>query len=373
MLKLPQEFLVSGALISPKPGRIWLAWGDWKWEQSQPLSKPAFFCPDFFLTHPAPWAVPSEWMEVSISELFEALENAAEKAGIASILPAEKLHWQSPSREGFERVFCDLQKQFENGTLRKAVPVVFERAQVFSNQLDLLNVLFRLTGNLLKSQSPLKLYGFWNAEKGILGATPEDLFEITPEGVIRTMALAGTRRKSFSEKTEPEKLEQERQALLTDPKERREHQWVIDDIREALGELGQVQIGQTEVLELPSLLHLKTRIEIGSAGISFEECMKKLHPTAALGAFPRRAGWEWLRSQDHSRDPGDKRDRFGAPFGVVVPGEGALCLVAIRNIQWERGWIRLGSGCGVIQESVAEREWEELALKRDSVKRLMNL
>ncbi|MCM2323032.1 MAG: chorismate-binding protein, partial [Oligoflexia bacterium] len=113
--------------------------------------------------------------------------------------------------------------------------------------------------------------------------------------------------------------------------------------------------------------------------VPFERLARALHPTAALGAFPRPAGWEWLQSRPGARN----RKRFGAPFGLLwspgTPGTAgqceleATCVVAIRNIQWEGERVVLGSGCGLIAESVLEREWDELSLKRESVKRMMGL
>jgi isochorismate synthase EntC len=48
-------------------------------------------------------------------------------------------------------------------------------------------------------------------------------------------------------------------------------------------------------------------------------------------------------------------------------------LVAIRNIQWQDEKIRLGSGCGIVKSSQIEREWQELKLKRESVKRMLSI
>jgi isochorismate synthase EntC len=74
------------------------------------------------------------------------------------------------------------------------------------------------------------------------------------------------------------------------------------------------------------------------------------------------------------------RVRYGAPFGLVLssPGSRTLefqdCLAAIRNVQWSNGRApTLGSGCGFVKESATDREWAELKLKRDSVKKVLNV
>lgn len=375
MAQLPKDFLVSGAWISPRPGLFWIAGGDWSWSHSPPSSRLAFFAPDFFLSQENAWAVPSQWAEVSAEELMELLLDEAISEGTQG-----PIEWVEPDPYAFERAFIDLQNEFRQGSLKKAVPVIFSRTRCELSP----SLLGRFLLNLLRQLSiapalqgtgkNLRIYGMWGVEgkSGILGATPEDLFEITPSGDVLTMALAGTRSKVL----DPD-LEAARFALLNDPKERVEHQWVIDDIRQALSGLGELKIEETEVVELPSLLHLKTKIRLGGPDVIsksssenlYPELVRRLHPTAALGAFPREQGWKWLRAQDQTGE----RGRFGAPFGVNWPGKGALCAVAIRNIQWSQKEMKVGSGCGVIQESILNREWQELSLKRQSIQRLLGL
>jgi menaquinone-specific isochorismate synthase len=104
--------------------------------------------------------------------------------------------------------------------------------------------------------------------------------------------------------------------------------------------------------------------------MSFAEMVRRLHPTAALGVWPRtEAGERWLREMDR----GVKRRTFGAPFGLELPDHHALALVAIRNVQWQGDMLRVGSGAGLLSESHLEREFEELREKREQVKVLFGL
>ena len=64
--------------------------------------------------------------------------------------------------------------------------------------------------------------------------------------------------------------------------------------------------------------------------------------------------------------------QFGAPFGVVIDGE-FTSVVAIRNISWKEDAVFLPSGCGVIEESSLQNEWNELELKRQFVKKIFGL
>jgi menaquinone-specific isochorismate synthase len=47
--------------------------------------------------------------------------------------------------------------------------------------------------------------------------------------------------------------------------------------------------------------------------------------------------------------------------------------VGIRHICWRGDEVLLPSGCGFIAESDPAREWRELALKRESVKRMFGV
>ena len=205
----------------------------------------------------------------------------------------------------------------------------------------------------------LRVYGVVRGEAGMIGASPEVLFEGNGDG-YRTAALAGTRPVDRASE------------LLTDSKEREEHRMVVEDIVTRLRNGLKIAVGETAIVKLPGLAHLSTPIEAKSDGtsISFDEMVQRLHPTAALGVFPRsEAGTRWLRQSDRV----EQRGLFGAPFGYQAPDESSSCLVAIRNVQWSGPAVRIGSGAGILAESVFENELAELQSKREQVKNLFRL
>ena len=121
--------------------------------------------------------------------------------------------------------------------------------------------------------------------------------------------------------------------------------------------------------QLPSLKHLLTNISLtAEMALDVEKLTRALHPTPALGGFPRAQAMRWLQSQPEAVF----RRRFGAPFGYV-DGDFAHVVVAIRGLQLHSGRWWLASGCGVVEGSVPEREWSELALKRESIRRSMGI
>lgn len=326
-------------------------------ESSEPLDREwAWYTPDFFLDDPRPWKSYAQCELLSRETLCQRLES---EVG-SSLQP----HWIPPEYESFSTAFQSLKKHFSEGTLKKGVPVVFETAPVRLDGKDRAWLLLQLLRRTLGV--PLWIYGTWDSEGGILGATPELLFRRdSAESEVETVALAGTRFKSTSNVGSNVGA-----LLLQDPKEREEHQWVIHGISEALREVGEVRVGETGLLELPTLFHLHTPIRVRTQA-SFLDLVRRMHPTPALGAFPREAGWKWLREFAGSLE----RGRFGAPFGVLrrtSKGEvlQSLCVVGIRNLQWGSNQIRIGAGCGVVQASQLDREWAEVQGKIGAIKRV---
>jgi len=349
--KYAPEFLRSGCLLTPSQENFILGWGDILRTDRPVVGKLSIYAPDFFLKDARPWWVYSNQLTVSRSELSRSLRVfLADSKDFFS-----ELKWELPKFENFEAAFLDLQSLFKAGTLKKAVPVIFERAKFeigIAEKAALLTSLIDRTANL-----PLNPYGVWNqpgpegSGEGILGATPELLFQKDSHG-FSTVALAGTRLKGSPHPP-----------ILQDPKELSEHQWVIDGICSSLTPLGSVRVGKTEEMELPTFSHLITPIRFETEA-DFEKIVQCLHPTPALGAFPKAEGLRWLESYSQGLD----RWRFGAPFGAIDRSGQTQCWVAIRNLMWKEAGLSLGAGCGVIPASELNREWKELQAKIQSVK-----
>ena len=359
----PEQFRLpeAGTLLGmpPVPGEPRRAWvtRDAGRRAAAPVSGVfSVYAPDFFLDTPDPWLVPEGPADL---EWVHALTAAA--VPVADT-PPPPLLWRQPSHPAFDRVFDDLQDRFQSGQLAKVVPVFFEQADYPQTNLPLA----QWVSKLLHVPGTLTPYGRWTASEGVLGASPETLFSIQ-SGILRTMALAGT----LAAPPAVEAAAAEAR-FLADPKERREHALVIEGMAETLAPFGTVQVGETAVVKLPTLWHLQTPLEVSLSGTpSFEAVARALHPTPALGGLPRAASTDWLRRLD--TQAGQQRGTFGAPFGAQLADGSAFCLIGVRSLQWAGQTLRIGAGCGIIRESVAEREWAEYQRKRDSVKRLLGL
>ena len=335
------------AFIQTAPDRVFVGWGPFEQLPFRRAERPAFYVTDFFLDDVHPWRHPASWEELSIAEFVS-------RFGTEDV---PRVEWETPSLEDFTRLFESALSAMSRGDFHKIVPVLFEKGR-FTGPGDWWRY---FVTRLLALPPGLRAYGYAYNRHGMIGATPEVLFQAEARG-YRTMALAGTRPVANASE------------LLHDEKERLEHRLVVDDIVRRLAPFGNVEVGPLGLLRLPQIAHLMTPIFFkesgGSEKMSFAEMVRRLHPTAALGVSPRTpAGERWLREADR----GVKRRTFGAPFGIEREDRSALALVAIRNVQWHGETVRIGSGAGMLPQSRIEREFEELRQKRDQVKALFQI
>ena len=266
---------------------------------------------------------------------------------------ALSLDWKTSPRRDFSQSFQELQVLIADGKVQKGVPWAYQTAALPSATQLWENLLSRA-----QNLSPgLVLYGAELESESVLGATPEWLFRIEAGGrVLHTMALAGTRWPG-----------QERNHVQ-EKKDAREHELVVNDIQQRLSIFGEVTAGKCEWFKAGSVEHLRTPIELKAHNLlDAAELLKILHPTPAVGVFPRTPeAQEWLYSL-----PGhETRADYAAPWVVRNRKDGRVwALVALRQMRLRKDHIFIPAGCGVIADSVDEVEWNEIQQKIQSVKK----
>lgn len=271
-----------------------------------------------------------------------------------------KPEWKALNPQSFKAQFDWSQQEFASHRLQKTVPIVRQKSNVKLSQQNLAWMI----KNLISEDLVGWTYGFWQNGNGYLGQTPELVAEWNQESqILKTVALAGTLKNSTENEIQIQK----------DSKIHDEHQFVVDDIQKQLLQVVQekdLKKGSTVVHKLKHLLHLKTDFECQYIDLEKAlQIIQNLHPTAALGIYPRdpkeMKSFSKLELQD-------QRGNFAAPF-AFMGAESILCVAAIRNIYFSESEMQIFSGCGVTSESQYESELSELQLKRDSVKKMMGL
>lgn len=347
------DWLEQGVILSQGNGKILLGWGTLQWIPKPHADQISFYFPDFFLENSSPWLVPAQCCSIAATDLLSQLEHTE--------LPCETIEpilWELPDKTRFSQAFYELQKLFLTTPLEKAVLYGCSRSAQQITAAHRKQALIKILQDSLAF--PLHVYGFWKgSQEGILGATPEVLFrhDSNASGRLYTMALAGTQKNNKAVLS-----------MMKNPKLLHEHGVVVEDIRSRLALLGAVSMEKLQILQLPLLSHLYTPLSVQlSTTPPFDKLVNALHPTPALGGFPRQAAVNWLK-KFNTHLP---RGRFGAPVGCLNPHLNEYkCYVAIRNITWDRQGITMGAGCGIVAQSHFETEWEEFLLKTQSIKRL---
>lgn len=188
-----------------------------------------------------------------------------------------------------------------------------------------------------------------------LGATPEKLFERTG-CELNTDVIAGTqpRGSTFEEDALLER------ALLHSGKDRHEFSIVKRFLQQAISPFSKEMKwdGQDQILKTSHVQHIHNRLKATLKGEVFdEELIKALHPTPALGGYPKEKADLLLQEIE----PFD-RGWYGGVVGMISP-KSANLHVAIRSALIRESSLHLFAGTGIVQGSHAEREWEELEQK----------
>jgi len=303
----------------------------------------SFYINDFTLSGCRPWLIPEQWAK------FDSLSEFPKHS-----LDPSMLVWEEPDFLSFASVFESLKEELELGDLVKSVPVVAARCQVG----DISHLAQMLVSGSLPPAHSSSLYAFQDNGTGFAGLTPERLFRVDGT-ILQTMALAGTSPSGNSE------------AFVSDEKEQYEHRLVVETLRHRLAGFGEVLEDDREVLDVGGMLHFLTRFKVilDEAPV-INEIINALHPTPAVGVVPGRS--KYMQALCEQRTLNEIPPSFGAPFGVKV-GERFESYVLIRGIFWNQDNVFLPSGCGIVGASQMQDEWQELALKRNWVKKAFSL
>lgn len=242
-------------------------------------------------------------------------------------------------------------KDIKKGLLDKVVLARELRIKMKST-VQVENVLARL----LEEQLSSYIFAIESEDNCFIGASPELLVQKQRDEFL-TMCLAGTIARGSS----IEEDEYLGNKLLNDKKNLHEHAIVVEMIKKAM----QDGCAEAAVPEKPALYkgrdvqHLFTPI-VGQAlnNVSLLDMVEKLHPTPALGGYPRNKALKEIREQELL-----DRGWYGAPVGWMDgKGDGEFA-VAIRSGLIRDDLVSLFAGCGIVGDSNPKNEYQETQMK----------
>ena len=201
--------------------------------------------------------------------------------------------------------------------------------------------------NLVDNNPNCFIFGYEKDGRTFVGASPEILVRHRGSEIL-SYALAGT-----APKDGPNAWTKEQ--LLTNKKNLVEHNIVRDCIVNTIRQITpHVTVGETGIMELSHLYHLRTIITAKDSTKSLVEWAKLLHPTPALGGEPREKALALLQEYESH-----ERGMYAAPFGFMKDMGDGIVVVAIRSALIMDNVLYAYAGCGVVADSNADEEYAE--------------
>lgn len=255
------------------------------------------------------------------------------------------------SREAWQHAMDEARGAIEGGRVAKVVLSRRLRVQAehpFSSKDLLVNL---IDGD---ARGTVLLYRY--ADVFFCGCTPELLVRKRGDEVT-SMCLAGTCPVGATE-AQTEALATQ---LMADEKNRAEHDYVVQLIRNVLDRVCfDVDVPATpQIMRLAHVQHLYTPARARALqGVTLADLMEDLHPTPAVAGTPVGEAKMLLRAIE----PYNRGFYAGACGFVDGDGDGEFS-VALRTgvFDGEVGWVY--GGCGIVGESDAQAEYDEIDLK----------
>ena len=192
----------------------------------------------------------------------------------------------------------------------------------------------------------------------ILSLSPELFFKKTG-GIIRVEPMKGTTPRADNAIQDLKNKE----FLTTDPKSIAENTMIVDLLRNDLSSLSYP--GTVDVLSLLNVASYETLHQMTSTiesqvnpDLSFKTIITQLFPCGSITGVPKRRTMEIINELEQS-----PRNVYTGAIGYITPTNDMCFNVPIRTILLRNNQGELGVGGGIVYESDASGEFEELKLK----------
>jgi anthranilate synthase component 1 len=201
----------------------------------------------------------------------------------------------------------------------------------------------------------------------IIGASPEVLVRVE-DGTVTTRPLAGTRPRG-SNPEHDKALEEE---LTRDEKERAEHIMLVDLGRNDIGrvsEPGTVKVSDLMDVERYShVMHIVSNVQ-GELrkDLNAFDAFRACFPAGTVSGAPKIRAMEIIAEMEP-----DKRGPYAGAVGYFSFSGNMDMAITIRTIVMQQEKVYVQAGCGIVYDSVPEREYEETMNKARAMLRAIN-
>lgn len=249
----------------------------------------------------------------------------------------------------------------QQGDMFQVVPsIIYSYEHFFGQQLQQLS--YQLYQNL-KRQNPSPYMYYINMDEPIIvGSSPESFVKVQGETVI-TNPIAGTIKRGATE--DEDKINEAQ--LKNDDKELSEHSMLVDLGRNDIHRVSQT--GTSKIQKLMTIERYEHVMHIVSevtgklkSNYSPMSVIASLLPTGTVSGAPKlRAIQRIYESQPH------KRGVYSGGIGYINCNHDLDFALAIRTMMIDETHVNVQAGCGVVFDSIPEKELEETKLKAKSL------
>ena len=196
----------------------------------------------------------------------------------------------------------------------------------------------------------------------IVGASPELLVRVE-DGIVSNHPIAGTRPRG-RDSAEDLALEEE---LKNDEKERAEHIMLVDLGRNDIGRIsepGTVEVTQLMDVERYShVMHLVSHVQGRlKEGFSQFDALRACFPAGTVAGAPKIRAMEIIAELEKER-----RGPYAGAVGYLDFSGNLDTAINIRTIVIKDGVAHIQAGCGIVADSVPQREYRETVNKAQAL------
>ncbi len=216
----------------------------------------------------------------------------------------------------------------------------------------------------LRAENPSSYHYFFDTGSGIfLGASPEMLVRVS-KGIVETCPIAGTRPRGKTE----EENQRFAKNLLDSPKERAEHMMLVDLGRNDVGRIsapGSVKV--TKFMEVRNLSHVMHLISIVQGklrrGLTAWDAFFSCFPAGTLSGAPKIRAMQIISELED-----ENRGFYGGAVVMSYFGGDLDSCISIRSLSYKNGIAMVQSGAGIVTDSKAKKELEEIIGKSRAIR-----
>ncbi len=274
---------------------------------------------------------------------------------------------QGPLPEPDDEAPRQVPSKFNSSFTRKGFESAVKRAKEYIHDGDCVQVVLSQRFEKKLGCNPMDLYRALRVinpsaymyylkmgEHRIVGSSPEVLVRVTGDRV-ELRPIAGTRPRGET-RAEDLALEEE---LLNDPKERAEHVMLVDLGRNDLGRVcdyRSINVNEFMSVERYShVMHIVSNV-IGTKrrGVTSLDVLRAAFPAGTVSGAPKVRAMEIIEELEPFR-----RGTYAGAIGYLSFDGNLDTCIAIRTAYIEDDVLRIGSGAGIVADSVPSAEYEE--------------